>query len=262
MVQFLRTKTGYCEQFAGTFAAMARYLGIPARVAVGFTPGTQDPKNPNLWRVQTSDAHAWPELYLPGLGWWPFEPTPSSPGAGGSDFVTRPALVVNAAGDPQAPVLPEATPADSGDLNIDTADSAITASGDGSTGGLHLDHFVIPGVVVLLVGGAVGYLVGVPFAKRRRRRRRREAPDPRDAVRGHVGGGRRTARGSRGVAETGRDTSRDGVGGGPPRDGARGLTVERARRGVDGRGVRRRATVGRTRRSRLGALRRVGGRAR
>ncbi len=184
MVQFLRTRTGYCEQFAGTFAAMARYLGIPARVAVGFTPGVQDPKNPNLWRVSTSDAHAWPELYLPGLGWWPFEPTPSSPGAGGSEFVARPALVTNADGTVAPIELPEAAPQDAADLGVDTSAPEITASGDGSRSGLHPDRFVVPGIVVLLIAAIVGYLIGVPFAKRRRRRRRRDAPDPRDAVAG------------------------------------------------------------------------------
>ena len=46
--EFLNTRKGYCEQFAGTFAAMARSLGLPARVAVGFTVGEADPDDPNL----------------------------------------------------------------------------------------------------------------------------------------------------------------------------------------------------------------------
>jgi hypothetical protein len=56
-------------------AAMARSLGIPARVAVGFTPGTQ--QGDGSWLVTTKDAHAWPELYFAGLGWLRFEPTPT-----------------------------------------------------------------------------------------------------------------------------------------------------------------------------------------
>ncbi|WP_421119800.1 transglutaminaseTgpA domain-containing protein [Aquihabitans daechungensis] len=81
--QFLRSKEGYCEQFAGTFAAMARSLGIPARVAVGFTPGDTDPEDPDLYRVLGRHAHAWPEVYFPGTGWVAFEPTPGRgmPGA-------------------------------------------------------------------------------------------------------------------------------------------------------------------------------------
>ena len=53
---------GYCEQFAGTIAAMARRLGIPARVAVGFTPGDATRATAELYHVQGENAHAWPEL--------------------------------------------------------------------------------------------------------------------------------------------------------------------------------------------------------
>ena len=70
-----RSRRGYCEQFAGAYAAMARSLGLPARVAVGFTPGTWDESN-GLWRVTTREAHAWPEVFLDGIGWTAFEPTP------------------------------------------------------------------------------------------------------------------------------------------------------------------------------------------
>lgn len=76
LVAFLESGVGYCEQFAGAYAAMARSLGIPARVAVGFTPGNPDPEDPTLYRVLGRHAHAWPEVYFPKVGWVPFEPTP------------------------------------------------------------------------------------------------------------------------------------------------------------------------------------------
>ena len=76
LVDFLESGVGYCEQFAGAYAAMARSLGIPARVAVGFTPGNEDPDDPGLYRVLGRHAHAWPEVYFPGTGWVAFEPTP------------------------------------------------------------------------------------------------------------------------------------------------------------------------------------------
>ena len=81
--EFLSTRRGYCEQFAGTFAAMARAVGLPARVAVGFTVGEADPDDSNLYVVQGKHAHAWPEVYLAGVGWVAFEPTPGrgAPGA-------------------------------------------------------------------------------------------------------------------------------------------------------------------------------------
>ncbi len=70
------TKVGYCEQFAGAFAAMARSIGLPARVAVGFTPGDEDPLDPGLYHVRGEYAHAWPEVYIQGAGWVLYEPTP------------------------------------------------------------------------------------------------------------------------------------------------------------------------------------------
>src|SRR5206468_2365908 len=81
MDRFLAQKQGYCEQFAGTFAAMARFLKLPARVAVGFTAGTLGADG--RWHVTGKEAHAWPEVYLTGYGWVAFEPTPGRglPGA-------------------------------------------------------------------------------------------------------------------------------------------------------------------------------------
>jgi transglutaminase-like putative cysteine protease len=75
--EFLESKSGYCEQFAGTFAAMARAAGLPARVAVGFTPGDADPDTPGLYHVRGEHAHAWPEVFIAGQGWVLFEPTPT-----------------------------------------------------------------------------------------------------------------------------------------------------------------------------------------
>jgi transglutaminase-like putative cysteine protease len=75
-----RTHTGYCQYFAGAMALMLRYLGIPARVAVGFAGGTYDPKQ-HLWNVSDREAHAWVEVWFKGYGWLPFDPTPAAPGA-------------------------------------------------------------------------------------------------------------------------------------------------------------------------------------
>ncbi len=79
----LGSRSGYCEQFAGAYAALARSLGLPARVAVGFTPGEEDVDDPGTFIVRGINAHAWPELYFAGVGWVPFEPTPGRglPGA-------------------------------------------------------------------------------------------------------------------------------------------------------------------------------------
>lgn len=86
------TRTGYCQQFSTAFALLARTLGYPSRVSVGFLPG--EPVTPDTYVVRGTDAHAWPEVFFEGYGWVRFEPTPrgqaqlpaytvdSSPGAG------------------------------------------------------------------------------------------------------------------------------------------------------------------------------------
>ncbi|MGH3065648.1 MAG: transglutaminaseTgpA domain-containing protein [Gaiellaceae bacterium] len=76
-----RTRAGYCQHFAGAMAAMLRMLGIPARVAVGFTSGTRD--DDGKWIVTDHEAHAWVEVWFRGLGWVPFDPTPGRGTFGG-----------------------------------------------------------------------------------------------------------------------------------------------------------------------------------
>ncbi|HWG16154.1 MAG TPA: DUF3488 and transglutaminase-like domain-containing protein [Streptosporangiaceae bacterium] len=85
------SKRGYCQQFAFAMAVLARLLGIPSRVAVGFTSGTPSGE-PNTYQVKTTDAHAWPELYFQGLGWLRFEPTPS--GSGGQGTAVPPSYTI------------------------------------------------------------------------------------------------------------------------------------------------------------------------
>ncbi|MFF7165171.1 DUF3488 and DUF4129 domain-containing transglutaminase family protein [Streptomyces sp. NPDC008086] len=75
IARFLKDKQGFCVHFSFAMAAMARSLGIPARVAVGFAPGT--PQSASSVSVGLRDAHAWPELYFEGVGWTRFEPTPT-----------------------------------------------------------------------------------------------------------------------------------------------------------------------------------------
>ncbi len=76
LVQFLTvTKAGFCEQFAGAYAVLARSLGIPTRLAVGFTGGQLGPGD--TYTVTGADAHVWPQVYLgPDAGWVSVEPTP------------------------------------------------------------------------------------------------------------------------------------------------------------------------------------------
>lgn len=84
-----KSRTGYCQQYAFAMAVLARLLGIPSRVVVGYTAGQQ--RGNGTWEVTTADAHAWPELYFTGVGWLRFEPTPG--GAGGQDTAVEPDYV-------------------------------------------------------------------------------------------------------------------------------------------------------------------------
>ncbi len=95
LATFLEERVGYCEQFAATMALMARSVGIPARVVVGFTQGAQEG---NQWVVRGTDAHAWPELWMGSAGWVRFEPTPGAPTTTTPGYTTA----TPASGDPTA----------------------------------------------------------------------------------------------------------------------------------------------------------------
>ena len=119
LVSFVtQTKAGYCQHFAGAMAGMLRMLGIPARVAVGFTSGTPDD---GTWVVTDHDAHAWVEVWFAGIGWVPFDPTPGrgtlggeySFASGSEDAVAR--LRRGELSDSTTPSLPPRVP-DAGDL--------------------------------------------------------------------------------------------------------------------------------------------------
>jgi transglutaminase-like putative cysteine protease len=76
LVSFVtQTRRGYCQHFAGAMALMLRYLGIPARVAAGFTTGRYD-QEAREWTVADTNAHTWVEVWFEGYGWLPFDPTP------------------------------------------------------------------------------------------------------------------------------------------------------------------------------------------
>ena len=123
LTNFLVTKQGYCVQFATAMVMMSRAAGIPARMAIGFLPGT---RAKGVWTVTAADAHAWPELYLDGIGWTRFEPTPSRG--------TPPAYAIppTSAGTPVGgrPVGETATPAPrsaaSKNLNDPTANNGLS----------------------------------------------------------------------------------------------------------------------------------------
>jgi transglutaminase-like putative cysteine protease len=191
-----QTRRGYCEQFAGAFAAMARAVGLPTRVAVGFTWGARDPEETTLYRVRGVHAHAWPEVYFHGYGWVPFEPTPQRAPVGGDQWLGLPADgrqdstggTATAAGPGAGAGTDTGTQGEglsAGDeqrLNAGLAEGGGTGqAGQADDGGLP-DGVQKVGLAIVLVLAA--YLVLVPLAIGARRFvRRRRATSPADKVR-------------------------------------------------------------------------------
>ncbi len=74
----LRSKQGYCEYFAAAMALMLRTVNIPSRLVNGFQTGSYN-RVAKDFVVRARDAHTWVEVYFPGYGWIPFDPTPADP---------------------------------------------------------------------------------------------------------------------------------------------------------------------------------------
>jgi transglutaminase-like putative cysteine protease len=87
----LDSKEGYCQQFAGAMAVMLRLLGVPARVAAGFTSGDYDAEK-REWTVTDHNAHTWVEVFFPRFGWLPFDPTPGRGQLGGNYSAVSPSF--------------------------------------------------------------------------------------------------------------------------------------------------------------------------
>ncbi len=165
---FLAAKSGYCVHFASAMALMARSLGIPARVAVGFLPGDRLPdrlEGRAVFEVTSHDLHAWPELYFDGVGWLPFEPTTSRgvvPDYADTEVEGVPAPTSDDGGPEQAP---EGGPAGENPRDVDAGDNLGIGE---SAGG------VSAGILWLIVGGLLALLVAAsPAAVRWTERRMR-----------------------------------------------------------------------------------------
>jgi len=180
MLWFLtESRAGFCQQFAGAMTAMARSLGYPARVAVGFLPGK--PWGVDHWQVTTADAHAWPEIYFGELGWVAFEPTPGRVNPVASAYLVDPRYlrpVKDAAGIPGQksaaanPSAPRDTFRRKGGL--DSLSSPPSARSPLSYWWTALLALMSLGLLALL---------SVPFVKAIRRRHIvRSAREPRDLV--------------------------------------------------------------------------------
>ncbi|BDI23781.1 DUF3488 and transglutaminase-like domain-containing protein [Herbiconiux sp. L3-i23] len=145
---FLTDKSGYCVHFASAMTVMARELGIPARIAVGYQPGERQIDDPTTFEVTSHDLHAWPELYFEGAGWTRFEPTPGRGDVPAYTSNTRPQTEEEAA---PSPAPTSTSTAAARDENLDSGATPGTDTGVG----MGLGVLIPVGVVALLAVPAV-----------------------------------------------------------------------------------------------------------
>lgn len=176
MRSFVSNRIGYCEQYAGTMAVMLRSLGIPARVAVGFSPGRVVDPDAGEYLVTSANAHAWVEVLFPGLGWIAFEPTPRSDGnvlvPSAENLAPSQTVASSAAPSATSPQQGD-FPTGSANPGMDSVQAAGSRSAQERSGG-RSGGSALP-TPLLVAAAAVGVLV---VALARRRQRRRVVADP------------------------------------------------------------------------------------
>jgi Transglutaminase-like superfamily len=146
------TRTGFCNYYATAEVILLRSVGIPARMVVGFAQGEYQP--PDKYTVLEKDAHAWPEVYFPGIGWVEFEPTSSQP------------LLTRLPGIPTSTVQPFNATQDAGQNFPGLIPTPLQETGAGSGAGAPLNSLVrlllfFGLFVVILVGVVAAYTTGL-----------------------------------------------------------------------------------------------------
>jgi transglutaminase-like putative cysteine protease len=181
------TRSGYCQQFAGAYAVLARAVGLPTRLAVGFTSGTL--QSNGLYQVVDADAHTWPEVYFgPKIGWVPFEPTKSFSDPTAQGYAPPlPSSVgpTTPSGEPTAPAPKNSTPTTSGGGANRTSPTTTAIPGSHAGG-----RSAISGgwAAILVIGGLLAAWVAGNVGARRLRwriRRWRDGGEPGSRVLSH-----------------------------------------------------------------------------
>jgi len=147
-------KAGYCNYYASAEVILLRTLGIPARLAVGYATG--EFQSPDQYIVREEDAHAWPEVYFPGIGWTEFEPTVSQPPlerpSGILPFGVGPIKSTPVGGEANETTVPEEP----------TGGEAGTASGSGRSINSLLYIYILAGfLIAVIVSVWVGMMFGL-----------------------------------------------------------------------------------------------------
>jgi transglutaminase-like putative cysteine protease len=173
---------GYCEQFSGTFAAMARSIGLPTRVAVGFTPGELVD---GAYIVRGENYHAWPEVWIDGR-WVYFEPTPGrgAPGAQGYTGVAEQQVAPTGAADEGGGFVGGQTAAPIIEEIFQDPEGLSELGADDENGGSVAPWVIITGIALVIIAAmSLVWLATIPLLNRSRRsRRHRRAINERAAI--------------------------------------------------------------------------------
>ena len=178
VAQFLEQREGYCVHFASAFALMARSLGMPTRIVIGYLPGvaTGDIVDSQpVFSVSSQQLHAWPEVYFDGIGWVPFEPTV------GLGVPTSFSAASGIPGDPDNPNNPDNAPNPGPTSTAQIAPEDIVDSpGDVTSGAEGGTVNPLPTLGVIL---GILFVLAIPaLAREVRRRQLAAAADAGDAA--------------------------------------------------------------------------------
>jgi transglutaminase-like putative cysteine protease len=142
---------GFCNYYATAEVILLRSVGVPTRMVVGFAQGEYQP--PDTYIILEKDAHAWPEVYFPDLGWVEFEPTSS-----------QPVLVRAASNQTPTSEAPNATQvAGQGVPRLTPTPNRQEGgnSGNGSKPGIPLILILLFGLIIIIIGSMVAYTTGI-----------------------------------------------------------------------------------------------------
>jgi len=146
------THKGFCNYYATAEVILLRSVGIPTRMVVGFAQGEYEP--PDTYTVLEKDAHAWPEVYFPGIGWVEFEPTASQP------VLNR--LPGNPIATQQPSTATQNAVQNNRGLTSTPNQEAGGNSGIGGASNTRLTLFIFFGlIVVIIIGGVAAYSTGL-----------------------------------------------------------------------------------------------------
>ncbi|HEX2774576.1 MAG TPA: DUF3488 and transglutaminase-like domain-containing protein [Micromonosporaceae bacterium] len=175
IVNFLDKRVGFCQQYAAAMAWLVRAAGVPARVAFGFTNGTN--RQGDTYTLTNLNLHAWTEVYFNGIGWVPFDATPAAsvPGSIRSQWAPdadAPDPVTQSAGPNADPSNDAANSASNSRPELEGSEAAAAAGGSDQPKGPTWPLWVGAGVVLLLA------VLAAPALLRALLRRRRERLSP------------------------------------------------------------------------------------